>query len=77
MRVYTMSTTTFTMTNAVVMIMTIARTTGKSSRRIASTIADPRPGMRKMLSTMSDPPISAPVLMPKTVMNENSEGRSA
>src|SRR6056297_1774617 len=72
-----MSISTFKTTNVTVTSMTMASTTGKSSRRIASTIALPSPGTRKICSTTSEPPINAPVFTPKIVMNENSDGRSA
>ena len=57
--------------------MTMASTTGKSSRTTAVTISRPMPGMPKICSTTSDPPISAPVLTPNTVTTENSDGRRA
>jgi len=64
-------------TKPVAITTTEPSTTGKSSRTTAVTISEPMPGIEKMPSITSEPPISAPVLTPNTVMSENSEGRSA
>ena len=37
----------------------------------------PTPGMPKNTSTITEPPISVPKLMPNTVSSENDDGRSA
>ncbi len=72
-----MSTSRLITTNVMAINITIANTTGKSSRATASTIVEPRPGTRKICSATNEPPISAPVLMANTVTNENIDGRKA
>ncbi len=64
-------------TKATAITITAPSTTGKSSRITAVTSSRPTPGIVKMFSTTSDPPISAPVCTPNTVITENSEGRRA
>ena len=55
-------------------MVTNPSTRGKSSRITASTKVLPTPGITKICSTTKAPPIKPPVLKPKTVTKEKSEG---
>ena len=67
----------FTTTKAVAITSTTPCTTRYSRLKIDSTASCPTPGIAKKYSTMTEPPMRVPKLMPNTVSSENDDGRSA